>query len=599
MSTRNIVFIPSVKPGNGTGHLRRCLQISQHINTTASHDGGDVRSSVLIENRAENLPRTDLIAGLFPEVPVVSNMDASSWDAIVLDRRSTDRETVNALKNHGPIIGLDEGGDSREMCDYLIDTPMSGDRYPEPNEIAFPFACSLKRPTILPDRPQAILVTFGGEDPAGLTPATCVSLIMTFRVPPASITAVRGPSAPHWKLPEGVQTLVAPESLHELLPNYDLVITSYGLTAYEALISGTGVLLVNPSKYHDALSHRAGFALARTGRLRGRWVYRSLRRLPLLVGKLELAKRHLYDAGWRPEHNGFAMLAKSLGELRFHGRRTCRVCGGRTIDVARFPGKSFARCASCGIVSLSSFGAGDTSYGESYFFEEYKSQYGKTYLDDFDNIRKLSAPRLDIIARFCAVGSSLLDVGCAYGPFLTEARSRGHRCYGIDIAGSAVEYVSNTLGIPAVSRDFGQLDPAESFSVDKFGVIAMWYVLEHFKNPDAILRQVSQLLEHGGVFAFSTPNSRGISGLTGLNSFLRRSPEDHYTVWSPRIARRVLKSHGFSVKKIRITGHHPERFPGMRGSTKVLISPILRLASRFLGLGDTFEVYAVKKGGAE
>jgi hypothetical protein len=100
------------------------------------------------------------------------------------------------------------------------------------------------------------------------------------------------------------------------------------------------------------------------------------------------------------------------------------------------------------------------------------------------------------------------------------------------------------------------------------------------------------------VFAFSTPNAAGISGRRNLGEFLERSPGDHVTVWTPRIARRVLARYGFEVKRIRVTGHHPERFPAAGGiSPDGVLARVLRAASRILGLGDTFEVYAVMRGG--
>jgi len=99
------------------------------------------------------------------------------------------------------------------------------------------------------------------------------------------------------------------------------------------------------------------------------------------------------------------------------------------------------------------------------------------------------------------------------------------------------------------------------------------------------------------VLAFSTPSAAGISGRRSLRRFLEQSPEDHLTVWTPRSARRVLRRHGFRVRRIRVTGHHPERFPvpgaGAGGATAAVVKHL----SRLLGLGDTFEVYATKERG--
>jgi SAM-dependent methyltransferase len=147
-------------------------------------------------------------------------------------------------------------------------------------------------------------------------------------------------------------------------------------------------------------------------------------------------------------------------------------------------------------------------------------------------------------------------------------------------------------------------------------------VIEHFRNPGEALTEIHRLLRPGGVLAFSTPSFSGISGRKSPLKFLENSPEDHWTIWDPRRLPRILERFGFEVKKIAVTGHHPERFPlgacrkgknmlnarflGWNGlkPDKLLAgkylkrSPLYRLfsgVSRVLGWGDTFEAYAVKK----
>jgi hypothetical protein len=43
-----------------------------------------------------------------------------------------------------------------------------------------------------------------------------------------------------------------------------------------------------------------------------------------------------------------------------------------------------------------------------------------------------------------------------------------------------------------------------------------------------------------------------------------------------------------------VTGHHPERFPFVN-KKRGLANFVAGLVSRWFGLGDTFEVYAVKE----
>jgi len=66
----------------------------------------------------------------------------------------------------------------------------------------------------------------------------------------------------------------------------------------------------------------------------------------------------------------------------------------------------------------------------------------------------------------------LLDIGCAYGPFLAAAKDGGFDPLGLDPAGEAVDYVKKTLGIPALRGFFpddfsgvpdgGELKPVSS-----------------------------------------------------------------------------------------------------------------------------------------
>jgi 2-polyprenyl-3-methyl-5-hydroxy-6-metoxy-1,4-benzoquinol methylase len=237
-------------------------------------------------------------------------------------------------------------------------------------------------------------------------------------------------------------------------------------------------------------------------------------------------------------------------------------------------------------------GGREIRYDEGYFFADYRAQYGRTYLEDFGHIQELGRERLERIRRVRPAPGSLLDVGCAYGPFLAAAQSRGYDAFGLDVAGEAVAFVRDSLGLPVVKIAFQDFDAEHAFHRRHFDIITMWYVIEHFEALDQILARVSALLPVGGVFAFSTPNGRGISGRMNLRSFLENSPPDHYVVFTPRSARRVLRRYGLRVRSVRITGHHPERFPGMLGRPR--FAKVAGTLSRFFGLGDTFEVYAEK-----
>jgi 2-polyprenyl-3-methyl-5-hydroxy-6-metoxy-1,4-benzoquinol methylase len=194
----------------------------------------------------------------------------------------------------------------------------------------------------------------------------------------------------------------------------------------------------------------------------------------------------------------------------------------------------------------------------------------------------------------------LLDIGCAYGPFLKAAKDAGLSPLGIDPAEDAVRYVNEKAGIPAIHGFFP--DVCRENNIGTYDAITMWYVIEHFKDVALVLKTVNSLLEKGGVFAFATPSSSGISAKRSIKRFLEKSPADHWTVWKPSRVRKLLLQYGFRVRKVLIKGHHPERCLGSC-ITKNLIAPekipriifkLLIVVSKIFKLGDTFEVYAEK-----
>ncbi len=584
---RRVLLVPSIRPGDGIGHLKRCIELARSLSG----------ASILMPEQREWQERAQEVfssaAMPLPDEKLCFAIEAGGpWDCIVLDRRATTREEYAAFEARAPVVGIDEGGSAREWIPYLIDT------LPLPSEVSkanifSPAFLSLPRRKRLPgDATGKILIAFGGEDPEGLSAKVAATLVGEELFTPSEITVARGPLSRPFSLPSGVALLPASPDLKEELHRFDIVFTSFGLTAYEAVNAGVAAILVNPTPYHRRLARIAGFPEAGLSEL-------DLRSLKRLLAD----RRTLHEQCARIAGEAQRSIAAHLEGLDFSGFAGCPVCASCTNPaIERMEDRTFFRCATCNMVYEADFARDRTSYGASYFGEEYRRQYGKTYLEDFENIRTMGALRLEKIRGVHGPfeGERLIDVGCAYGPFLAAARDAGLAPHGVDISPEAARYVRESLKLPCASVSFEELDVAESFGFARADVLTMWYVIEHFPRLGEVLAKVNRLLRVGGVFAFSTPNLSGVSGYSDLARFLAASPRDHFTLWDPKIARSVLRRFGFRVAAVNITGHHPERFP-LPGAASGWRYRFLEQYSRAAGLGDTFEIYAVKEreaGGA-
>jgi 2-polyprenyl-3-methyl-5-hydroxy-6-metoxy-1,4-benzoquinol methylase len=595
------LFIPETGPGKGSGHLVRCLELASLL--------PDAAFLIPTARRDELLGTYPALAG-FPvhdRLPELAPLPDGQYPVVVFDLMRIEECDVTAVLPAALPVAIDGRGPGLRLMPFVVDLlprigrgpAWAGANLNAPEFLPQPATRREGPATSLPERPR-VLVSFGGEDAAGLGRRLADSGVLASCLPGAAVDLLCGPlcrTVPA-TLPDGWRRLEAVPKLRDSLHAYDLVVTSFGLTAHEARAAGCRVALYNPSRYHERLSAKSGFGTIGLGRPRTAALARLLVPDPggfSVKGKpgpAVPAKPTAPDANV-PGPEGLAALMKAWPKDSPCACPGCRATN--QVVSARFADRTYFRCATCGLDFLVSFRAEAMAYGDAYFFTDYQKQYGRTYLDDFEHIKGMGRERLDCLDRVAGglAGKRLLDVGCAYGPFLAAARDRGMTVIGTDISPGAVAHVRDGLGIPALAGDFRRLSVAELGG--PFDAVSLWYVIEHFPDLHVALGCLNRLLLPGGFLALSTPSGEGISARRDRHRFLECSPADHFTVWNPSWAARLLALYGFRLERIRVTGHHPERFPGILGSAA--LRPLAAWLSRRLGLGDTFELYARKTSG--
>ena len=562
-----ILFMPSVQKGHGTGHLHRCLETALkthsfiYIPETASLDEVP---SLVEEYKAKGLQNYQIIKSItddcYPKI-------------LVTDLFKITEKEYSIINHFNSVIAIDEGSDYIDELDYVLDIIPSYNEKKNCNLIDSSYISKPKnKKSEIKSSIENILVCIGGEDPANLT-KPAVDIVKNL-FPAAKVKAI------------GKDFDSPVENLKEKLYEYDLVVTHYGLTAFEAASAGCKVIMLATTKLHELLAQKYNYAYVPYNSLDTENMKKALLSENLLPNKSEEEKE----------------LSTLITELSKGKRMLCPVCQDANATnkcISRNSTRTYRRCGSCSLVYMAWSCEKDKSYEKAYFFEDYKKQYGKTYKEDFDSIKQQCTKRVNVIDSIINKNSSknVLDIGCAYGPFLKAACEKGYNPFGTDISEDAIDYVKKELNFPATVAGFPNINTTDEFGHGEFDVVTMWYVIEHFKNLDTVLSKINSILKTGGIFAFSTPSGEGISALSDKEHFYKISPTDHYSVWEPSKANKILNKYGFKVVKIVSTGHHPERFPEIKKSGAKKDSfqwKFVEKKSRIKKLGDTVEIYCRK-----
>lgn len=175
----------------------------------------------------------------------------------------------------------------------------------------------------------------------------------------------------------------------------------------------------------------------------------------------------------------------------------------------------------------------------------------------------------------------LLDVGCGYGFFLKEMKSRGWQVEGIEVSEVGRQYVQEKWGIHVYSEPLEDIGLPDNY----FDATTLFYVIEHLPDPLGLLTEVNRSLKPDGLILLRWPHTTPIVRILGP---LARRLDLYHTPYhlydfSPRTINRALLSSGFEEVATSIGGY--TRPPQRLG----------RWASRVFGqLGEA--LYFLSKG---
>lgn len=228
----------------------------------------------------------------------------------------------------------------------------------------------------------------------------------------------------------------------------------------------------------------------------------------------------------------------------------CEAAGTPRQVPARVGGSRLG-CATCGAAWLPGAASGAEAaglYGEAYFRGGEGAPLGyRDYEDDADLVRAQARARLRAIAGREPPPGALLEVGCATGLLLDEARARGWTVGGVEISPWAAARAEARLGPGIVVR--GALGEAE-IPASAYDVAVADDVIEHLADPVAGLRALRRALRPGGLLALQTPALGGLlHRASGAGWFHFKA--DHPVLLTPEALGLALRRAGFAAVELR------------------------------------------------
>ena len=237
----------------------------------------------------------------------------------------------------------------------------------------------------------------------------------------------------------------------------------------------------------------------------------------------------------------------------------CALCGGDGFRV-RFTGASFephrvVRCTDCGFHYLSprpTEAALLPLYEDDGYWSSHETGGYGDYLEQERSLRSTYRRLLRNLSRLDLVGGSVLEVGCAHGFFLDEARPWFERREGTDFSPAALAAAAKVAdrvyegGLDQVPRDA------------RFDLVISTQVIEHLHRPLEFVEEQVTRLRPGGAVVVATPHMGGpLQRALGRRWPSFKIPE-HLSYFDPRSLETLMERAG--LRRIRPVPH-PHAFP--------------------------------------
>jgi SAM-dependent methyltransferase len=222
----------------------------------------------------------------------------------------------------------------------------------------------------------------------------------------------------------------------------------------------------------------------------------------------------------------------------------CPACACATVHRKLYSKNScdILRCSACGLgrANCDRFDVRGY-YTEAYFSGAHTDGYAD-YRASEPVLRREFARTVQFI-RARRDGGRLLEIGCAYGFFLEEAR-RFYDVTGIEIAENAVGFC-RSRGLAVIN---GVADEAAFGQLGMFDAIVLLDVIEHLTDPRSTLALCRRHLKPGGIIVISTGDFGSLYARFAGRNWRLMTPPQHLWFFTPDSMRRLSHSLGLQLE---------------------------------------------------
>jgi SAM-dependent methyltransferase len=224
----------------------------------------------------------------------------------------------------------------------------------------------------------------------------------------------------------------------------------------------------------------------------------------------------------------------------------CPACGRRTTHRFLYAKNrcEIFRCGACGLGRTEAPTFDPTAYyTEGYFSGDHADGYAD-YRGAEPVLRREFARTVDFIRR-CRGSGKLLEVGCAYGFFLQEAK-RYFTVSGVELSTDAADYCRRH----GLSVETGTVETIARAGGARFDVIVLLDVIEHLPNPQAAIATLANALAPGGVIVLTTGDFASLPARALGSAWRLMTPPQHLWFFTRSSMERLATGAGLEIASL-------------------------------------------------